>query len=111
MNPDDGYRMLAGKCKKICESIAAVDPGWRLVRGHYVCPFWGSRAHWWLESTDGVIYDPTVFQFPSSIGDYEEFDGVVECAECGKRMKEEDASFDSNYAFCSGECNMRFVGL
>lgn len=112
MNPEDGYRILAGTCKKVCEAIAATDKRWRLVRGHYICPMWGYRGHWWLEWEDGTIYDPTVFQFPTPrIGSYEEFNGIVECAQCGKEMKEEEASFDSNYAFCSGECHGRFVGV
>lgn len=112
MTPEDGYRLLAGKCKTICEAIAQADPQWRLVRGHYVCPMWGFRAHWWLVAQDGTIYDPTVFQFPvPRIGDYVEFNGRVECAECGKEMDESEAEFESNYAFCSGRCHGRFVGV
>lgn len=111
MNRDDGYRLLAEKCKKICDAIAAADPEWRIVRGHYICPMWGKREHWWLEAKDGTVYDPTVFQFPTSLGDYVEFDGTVECAQCGKQMKEDEASFHGNYAFCSNVCGMRFVGL
>jgi hypothetical protein len=109
---EDGYRLLAGNCKRICEAIASVDDEWTLVRGHYICPMWGERAHWWLKAKDGTIYDPTVFQFPTPrIGDYVEFDGTVTCSQCGKEMKEDEASFESNYAFCSGECHGRFVGV
>lgn len=117
MNRDDGYRLLAGKCKAYCEAIVAADPqaGWRLVRGHYHDPLWPKpRGHWWLESPDGVIYDPTREQFPTagSFPDaYVEFDGMCECAECGKSVREEDADIDGNYAFCSHQCHGRFVGV
>lgn len=111
MKHNDGYRLLAGKCKEICEAISKTNDEWTLVRGHYDCPIWGERAHWWLVAKDGTIYDPTVFQFPSSIGEYIPFNGMVGCAECGKEMPEAEASFESNYAFCSTQCHMRFVGL
>lgn len=112
MNSENGYRLLAGKCKLVCEAIAKADPQWTLTRGHYVCTVWGPRAHWWLTSKDGVVYDPTVFQFPAPrMGSYEPFSGRVSCAECGKEMDESEAEFESNYAFCSGKCHMRFVGL
>lgn len=112
MNAEDGYRLLAGKCKSVCEAIAKMDSQWTLTRGHYICPMWGPRAHWWLTAKDGTVYDPTIFQFPTPrIGYYEPFDGRVSCAECGKEMDEAEAEFESNYAFCSGNCHMRFVGL
>ncbi len=112
MNANDGYRLLAGKCHTICEAIAKVDDEWTLTRGHYVCPQWGTRSHWWLKAKDGTIYDPTVDQFPAPRrGEYVEFTGIVECAQCGKEMPEADASFDSNYAFCSGACHGYFVGV
>jgi hypothetical protein len=36
---------------------------------------------------------------------------MVQCSECGKEMKEEEASYESNYCFCSYECHGRFVGV
>ena len=52
------------------------------------------------------------FNFQSQgIGEYEEYNGLVECAECGKVMREVDADIEGNYAFCSYRCHMRFVGL
>lgn len=118
MNSEDGYRLLAGKCRQICEAIANIDPEWRLVRGYYYCPIWGQRTHWWLVSKDGIIYDPTVAQFPNPEGEYVEFDGLIACEECGKEMKESDIiaekdgmHFDGHHAFCSGRCHARCVGL
>ncbi len=107
------YLEYRGKCKEMAEEAACLDPTLRLVRGYYFCPIWNvEEPHWWCEREDGTIFDPTAKQFPSKgAGIYTEFDGTVTCAECGKEMREVEARFDSNYAFCSVTCNMRFVGL
>lgn len=109
----DGYAQFRGKCKEASEALCAAVPTLTLVRGHYFCPMWNSNEpHWWCTQPDGTIIDPTAAQFPSSgNGIYTPFNGVVECAECGKEMEEAEASFESNYAFCSTRCHMRFVGL
>lgn len=106
------YERYRGKCKEMSEALVASDPTLTLVRGHYLCPFWGEQPHWWVRTPGGEIIDPTRDQFPSrGRGEYVEFNGIVECSECGKRMREEEAKFDSNYAFCSYECHGRFVGV
>lgn len=109
----ENYKLYRGKCKEMSEALVASNPELRLVRGHYFCPLWASNEpHWWCVDKDGVIHDPTKLQFPSrGEGIYEEFDGIVECSNCGKEMKEEEASFSSNYAFCSNLCHGKFVGV
>jgi hypothetical protein len=108
----DDYARYRGKCKEMSEALVADDPTLTLVRGHYICPFWGDQAHWWTKRSDGTIVDPTKNQFPSKgLGDYVEFDGMVECANCGKAVAEGEASFESNYAFCGYRCHGRFVGV
>jgi hypothetical protein len=111
---DQLYRTYRGKCKEMAEELCLNNPTLRLVRGYYHEPMWSEQQpHWWTIDENGIINDPSRLQFPSrGIPEfYEEFDGTVECAECGKTMIEEDARFDSNYAFCSTSCIMRFVGL
>lgn len=112
MQPTD-YEIYRGKCKEFCETMLTVRPELTLVRGYYHCPMWGRQEHWWLKDSQGDIIDPTVKQFPTKgvAAEYEEFAGVCECAECGKEFKEKDGKFESNYAFCSSKCLMRFVGL
>lgn len=106
------YKLFRGKCKELSEAAIVQDPTLKLVRGHYYCHVWGKQQHWWCEKPDGTIFDPTCRQFPSKgNGVYEPFSGVVECEQCGKKVQEEEARFDSRYAFCSLKCNMRFVGL
>lgn len=106
------YRQFRGKCKELAEDAVLRDPTLRIVRGHYYCYAYGKQPHWWCETPDGTVVDPSAWQFPSNgHGVYEPFDGVVKCAECGKEMQESGARFESNYAFCSTRCNLRFVGL
>lgn len=107
------YLEFRGKCKELSEAAVAQDPTLTLVRGHYVCPFWGEQEHWWCVTPDGAIVDPSVAQFPTkgAGADYVPFDGTVKCARCGKTILEDDAMFEGNYAFCSPLHLMRFVGL
>jgi len=106
------YQMYRGRCKAYSEAAVAKDPTLTLVRGHYYCPYWGEQPHWWTVRSDGTVYDPTAEQFPSKgSGEYVPFDGRVNCSACGKEMKEEDGSYESNYVFCSYECHGRFVGV
>ena len=109
----DGYRTYRGRCKELSEAAVAADPTLTLVRGHYFCPLWNTREpHWWTVRPTGEINDPSRAQFPSQgLGVYEPFTGLVECAECGREIHEDDASFDSRYAFCSDRCHGRFVGV
>lgn len=111
MNEQNNYSKYRGKCKEMSESLSA-EMGYRLVRGHYYCPFWGKQAHWWTVDGDGMIHDPTRLQFPSfGNGEYVEFDGWTKCAECEKRIHENDAVRCGNYAVCSNECACALVGL
>ncbi len=106
------YNKFRGKCKELSEALVASNPTLTLVRGHYWDYMWGEQPHWWTKDPNGYIIDPSAAQFPSKgAGDYVEIDGNVECAECGKKLKEEDAIFESRYAFCSSKCLLRFVGL
>lgn len=107
------YMKYRGKCKEFCEAAIKEDPSLTMVRGHYYCPIWNTdEPHWWTVREDGTIHDPTAKQFGSGgQGTYTPFDGTVECSECGKKMKEEEADIEGNYCFCSTKCHMRFVGL
>ena len=58
-----------GKCKEYCVVMLKAFPELTKVRGHYICPIWGSRPHWWLKDESGNIIDPTRFQFPVGVDD------------------------------------------
>lgn len=107
------YLAYRGKCKELAEAACASDSTLRLVRGHYICPMWGEQAHWWCVRPDGSIVDPSAGQFPSKgYGTYVEFDGNVDCANCGRTMREDDVPYhESRYAFCSYTCYGQFIGV
>lgn len=106
------YQKFRGKCKDMVDAAVAKDPTLTAVRGYYHCPMWGKQEHWWAMREDGSILDPTKRQFPSKgAGEYEPFDGNVECAECGKVVPEDEATPNGNYAFCSYICACHFVGV
>lgn len=108
------YLTYRGKCKPFCEAALAADPTLTLVRGHYYCPAWGKQPHWWTVRADGTIYDPAAAQFPSrGAGTYVPFNGMIDCDQCGKTVKEDDARILGNghYAVCSYACALRLVGL
>ena len=108
------YLKYRGKCKEMSEALAE-EKGYRLVRGYYNEPIWNTReAHWWcVDDATGLIHDPTAKQFPSGgINEfYEEFDGYVNCEECGKRISESEITMMGMYPVCSNECACRLVGL
>lgn len=109
----EGYKAFRGRCREMSEEACRSDSSLTLVRGHYYCPMWNrEEQHWWTVRQDGTIYDPTKDQFPSrGLGTYTPFNGFVECANCGKQMKEEEAETEGRYAFCSHQCHGRFVGV
>lgn len=109
---EDDYHKYRGKCKEMSEALIKADPALILVRGYYICPIWGEQQHWWTKKADGTIIDPTKYQFPSKgTGEYIEFDGTIECSNCGKKILEEDADIEGRYAFCSMKCHGQFVGV
>lgn len=54
-----------GRCAEYTAALAAAFPELTRVRGHYYCPTWGEREHWWCVTPAGAIVDPTAAQFPS----------------------------------------------
>ena len=107
------YEKYRGKCKEMSEALCKENPDLTLVRGHYYCPIWNSNEpHWWCIDKEGKIIDPTKLQFPSGgSGIYTPFNGYCECAECGKKILESEATTDGRFAFCSSGCYGRFVGI
>lgn len=109
----DDYVKYRGKCREMSEALVAENPELTLVRGHYFCPMWNTdEPHWWCVKSDYTIVDPTARQFASKgHGIYTPFNGMCECANCGKEVPEKEAKIDGRYAFCSYKCNGEFVGV
>lgn len=107
------YQKYRGKCKKLSEAACRKDPTLTIKRGWYYCPIINKdEEHWWTVREDGSIYDPSRKQFPSKgYGYYTEYEGFVECAECGKQIPENEIIHMSRYYVCSDRCAMNLVGL
>ena len=100
-----------GKCREITELMRAAFPELDRVRGHYCCPVWGERAHWWLiEPDDWQVVDPTAAQFPSKgTGTYVAWkEGAREptgmCPNCG------EPCYDG-HSVCSDKCGVEYVAF
>ena len=97
-----------GTCKGTTIAMQEKFPELTRVRGHYHCPVWGEREHWWLIDPDGEIVDPTKHQFPThGDGEYVPWnEGDPEptgmCPNCG------GYAYDGN-TFCSDECRQAFM--
>jgi len=96
-----------GNCKTICKKVKEKFPELKLIRGYYRCFVWGKRMHWWLETQEGKIIDPTAIQFPSrGTGIYmphndSQPEPTGKCPHCG------DYIYDGGYTH--KECHDAFV--
>jgi hypothetical protein len=108
--PEKAY----GECEEATSLMAEAFPELRRVKGHFICPDWGKRAHWWCVDPQGNIVDPTAAQFPfwGFAGDYEEAlpDTLVQvgvCMDCGSPIEiplSEAEKGARGPTFCSQAC-------
>ena len=108
---------ILGRCRQASEEMRAVFPELRLVRGHVhvIGMHAGSRAHWWLETADGTVVDPTESQFPAVL-DYDEWRPghpvrISKCMDCGQEIWQEVESLDNvpEQRFCDEGCRRSFA--
>ena len=97
-----------GKCAKITKEMQKVFPELSRIRGHYICPIWGEREHWWLIDKYENIIDPTRGQFPSlGYGTYKPWnegdpEPTGKCPNCGGYCYNGDS-------VCSKECKVEYL--
>ena len=102
------YQAAYGKCADITQRMVEAFPELTRVRGHYYCPCWGEREHWWLTDLEGDIVDPTKSQFPSHghgayvPRDESQPEPTGKCPNCG------DYCYNGDYC-CSESCGSAFV--
>lgn len=96
--------MTSAKSK--CEDLLIENPLLKIVSGFYYCPLTSkNNIHWWCITPAGDIIDPSKEQFGyQGMGDYIQSDGLIECKECGKRVKDDDAILLGDEQFCSNHC-------
>jgi hypothetical protein len=108
------YKSAYGMCSGTTVNMVEAFPELRRVRGHYHCPSWGEREHWWCVDERGSVVDPTAHQFPGrapavslpldvATARYEEFTGddselpTGVCMDCGLAVY-------NDATFCSSGC-------
>lgn len=87
-----GRASTLGKCESASREMVEAFPELTQVRGHVLCPEpYGKRGHWWCETEDGTVIDPTAGQFTFGIFSYEEYvEGdeirLGKCMNCGDEI-------------------------
>src|SRR5690242_16307709 len=74
-----------GLCGPMTLAMCEEFPELRRVRGHYVDVDGHQHPHWWCETRDGDVVDPTAAQFGLP-GEYVEHVGqepIGKCINCG----------------------------
>lgn len=102
-----------GKCQEYVEKMKKDFPELTVRAGFYYDAIWGARQHWWLETGDGEIIDPTVIQFPGGAGaepgNYqfipEEERPIGLCANCGELVY----SGAPSEMLCSERCERSYL--
>lgn len=114
-----GYRASVnstlGRCKEATAAMVKDFPELKIVPGH-VYTDWGKRGHFWCETEDGTIIDPTADQF-NVIWDYEAFEPgqevrVGKCMNCGDEIWAAIQSLDEApppRSTCSDACHDAIV--
>lgn len=95
-------------CEGFSRQMEKDFPELHRVRGHYVTRCGISHPHWWCETADGEVVDPTVAQFTPG-GVYEKFEGpdpIGRCYECGELVFEDKGG---GRDFCDDLCHRRYV--
>lgn len=86
-------------------------PELELKRG-FVYTNRGVDQHWWLESSDGTVIDPTAFQF-GTVFEYK--DGMAvkigSCMECGAAIYAYSAKEveERTNRFCQKSCEQKYI--
>jgi hypothetical protein len=88
-------------CREVTKDMQLQFPELNRVKGHYLCLVTNSMyTHWWMESKEGDIIDPTSEQFTFLGGVYLKYEGeepTGKCLNCGNLI------YNYNF-FCSDIC-------
>lgn len=98
-----------GRCQGAASRMVEAFPELRLVRGYCLLADGFSPQHWWCETADGAVVDPTAAQFENIVG-YEEYDEekhgplpIGKCMNCGFEVYDKQ-----HQGLCSAECLEEF---
>lgn len=101
-----------GQCRKAVQKMIEAFSELREVKGHAETD-WGQRQHFWCETPEGDVVDPTRKQYPGGrVYAYEEANEdtlvvVGPCAHCGEgiRVPLKEAQQGYRPELCSAECH------
>lgn len=104
-----------GSCYTATHEMIKEFPELIIKKGFVYCES-GERQHWWLETKDGKVVDPTASQF-KVIMSYKEYkDGmevrVGKCMDCGEGIyatSEVEAEEKARQQFCNSFCADNFA--
>jgi hypothetical protein len=96
-----------GRCQSAAHALAEAFPELRVVRGYCQLANGFTPQHWWCETADGTVIDPTAAQFEAEgIIGYDEYDEkkhgplpIGKCMNCGFEVYNSD-----HQGLCSEEC-------
>lgn len=104
----DGW--VRGRCQGASERMVEAFPELRQVRGYAQLADGWAPAHWWCETVDGTVIDPTASQFEGVVG-YDEYNEaehgplpIGKCMNCGFEVWD-----NKHQGLCSAECCAEFT--
>lgn len=100
-----------GMCSGATSQMNMAFPELRRVRGHVLCEQ-GRCAHWWLETPDSEVVDPTADQF-QAIFEYDEYEEgqevrVGKCMDCGDDIYATTMNAKRT-SFCDDVCEQKYI--
>jgi len=96
-----------GQCYSAAHHMAEVFPELNTVSGWAYCER-GRVEHWWCETTEGDVVDPTAGQYEALIG-YERYEpgmeiGIGKCRDCGSVIYGSELDPPQYTDFCDEGC-------
>ena len=108
-------KVLNGACGSATLKMAAQFPELKRVPGHVRLVSGGSPEHWWCETPDGQILDPTVGQWAEAPIEYVpwrpgDLVRMGRCMNCGESIYGRPESLDGHRkTCCSDECEEEMI--
>ncbi len=107
-------KFLVGRCLHATLEMCKVFPELKRVPGHVLLPA-RYEEHWWCETPDGKIVDPTADQWETAPIEYVPWKPGTEvvvgkCMDCGATIYGTPDSLDGNrQEFCDDRCRDSYL--
>lgn len=109
--------IVRGSCGSATREMNEAFPELHRVTGFVTTMMGETSEHFWLETSDGDVVDPTASQFRGGVLEYRAFQPgdevrVSRCMQCGDDIYACLASLDdvpTRRSMCSDECEAAFI--